>query len=95
MPGKQMGDDHYIATGHDRNVNEAELKSFVTAGNAGTPRPQDQPRRRTEVTGAPISARTLQAADEMSLVSTQNLRKAVKASGAKDRSGGFDPYHKG
>jgi hypothetical protein len=83
------------ATGHYRIVSEAELKSFAAAGSAGTSRPQSQPTRTADVTGAPISAKALRAADELSLVSTQILRKVVKASGGKDPSGGFDPYNKG
>ena len=71
------------ATGHYRIVSEAELKSFA-----------DPPKRSAQVTAAPISAKALRAADELSLVSTQILRKVVKSSG-KDPSGGFDPYNKG
>lgn len=83
------------ATGHYRIVSEADLKSFAAAGSAGIQQPQDPPKRTAEVTGAPISANALRTSDELSLVSTQILRKVVKASGGKDPSGGFDPYNKG
>jgi hypothetical protein len=36
--------------------------------------------------------KTLANTDELSLVSTQILRKVVKTAGKKDPAGGFDPY---
>jgi hypothetical protein len=36
--------------------------------------------------------KALATADELSLVSTQILRKVIQAAGKKDPAGGFDPY---
>jgi hypothetical protein len=55
---------------------------------------------------APLSETTIKRADELSLVSTQALRKAIpsggkaepaeqKRAGKKDRFGGFNPYDSG
>ncbi len=84
------------ATGHFRIVSEADLKGAI-ASEAGA-----KPRRGTEVVAAPISDNTRLAADELSLVSTQFLRKVVKPDGKsevvkpkaakKDKFGGFNPY---
>jgi hypothetical protein len=38
--------------------------------------------------------KTVANTDELSLVSTQILRKVVKTAGRKDPSGGYDPYNK-
>ncbi|MGH8241932.1 MAG: hypothetical protein ACRETY_01130 [Steroidobacteraceae bacterium] len=55
-------------------------------------------------TAAPLTETTRKKADELSLVSTQRLRKVVKpeeksgaskSSGKKDRFGGFNPYDNG
>ncbi|HEY5558167.1 MAG TPA: hypothetical protein VIK49_00420 [Steroidobacteraceae bacterium] len=64
--------------------------------------PRDGPKRGAEIKAAPVSENTLKAADELSLVSTQILRKIIKPddgtgdekpkAGKKDQFGGFDPY---
>jgi hypothetical protein len=87
------------ATGHFRILSEADLRKA-----AGAP-PGDGPKRSAEVTGAPLTETTRKKADELSLVSTQILRKVVgpdgkaevepakpKPSMKKDRFGGFNPY---
>lgn len=89
------------ATGHFRILSEAELKKAATA----PPSPAEGPKRSGVTTGAPLSDTARQKADELSLVSTQILRKAVKpdakaetdaekqkSSGKKDKFGGFNPY---
>jgi hypothetical protein len=89
------------ATGHFRILSEADLKKAATA----PPAPADGPRRSGVTTGAPLTDTARKRADELSLVSTQILRKAVKtegkpeaaaekpkASGKKDKFGGFNPY---
>ena len=87
------------ATGHFRILSEADLKKAVD-----TP-PGESPKRSAEVTGAPMTDTTRKKADELSLVSTQILRKVVKPDGKtaveaakpkpaskKDKFGGFNPY---
>jgi len=87
------------ATGHFRILSEADLKKAVDAP------PGDRPQRSAEVTAAPLTETTRKKADELSLVSTQILRKVVrpdgkiefqpaktKASSKKDKFGGFNPY---
>src|SRR5262245_4605303 len=87
------------ATGHFRILSEADLKKAVEAP------PGDGPKRTAEVTGAPMTETTIRKAEELSLVSTQILRKVVrpdgktdiqpakpKASSKKDKFGGFNPY---
>jgi len=85
------------ATGHFRILSDADLKKAAT-----TP-PGEAPKRASEVTGAPLTETTRKKADELSLVSTQILRKVVKpdgkteivaskAAGKKDKFGGFNPY---
>ncbi len=69
------------ATGHFRILSEADLR-----------------------TAAPLTETTRRKVDELSLVDTQILRKTVKtegkadaskASGKKDKFGGFNPYDNG
>ena len=87
------------ATGHFRILSEADLKKAVEAP------PGDGTKRSAEVTAAPMSETTIRRAEELSLVSTQVLRKVVtpegktkvevakpKAASKKDRYGGFNPY---
>ena len=85
------------ATGHFRILSEADLKKAASA----PPSPADRPQRRNVTTGAPMTETVRRKADELSLVSTQMLRKVVRPDGTvafekpapkKDRSGGFDPY---
>ena len=88
------------ATGVFQIVTPEDLKTAVevTAPRAG-------PARGAEIRGAPLSEKALQAAGELSLVSTQILRKVVKPDdgnkdtkpkvGKKDRFGGFNPYDNG
>ena len=86
------------ATGHYQIVSDADLKSFVSADGTNA---QDKPKRAAEVVAEPLSDKARSAADELSLVSTQILRKvvkedakaeAIKLSGKKDKFGGFNPY---
>jgi hypothetical protein len=86
------------ATGHFRILSEADLRKAATT----PPSPADAPQRRNVTTGAPITEAARRKADELSLVSTQMLRKVVRPDGPagfekpttkKDRSGGFDPYN--
>ncbi len=82
------------ATGHFRILSEAELKKAVPA--------DDGPKRSAEVTAAPLTETARKQADELSLVSTQILRKVMKPdgktevakpkAGKKDKFGGFNPY---
>jgi hypothetical protein len=85
------------ATGHFRILSDADLRKAAT-----TP-PGEGPKRGNVVTGAPLSDTTRKKAEELSLVSTQILRKVVrpdgqvdlekpKAAGKKDKFGGFNPY---
>lgn len=84
------------ATGHFRIVSETDLEKALAAEAGG------KPGRSAEVTGTPLTDTTRLAAAELSLVSTQILRKvmkpevkaeAVKAKpGKKDKFGGFNPY---
>lgn len=85
-----------MVTGHFRIVSEADLR------NASPARPADKPKRDSDVTAQPISEKARRAADELSLVSTQILRKVLKPEdrpaatkpwpGKKDKFGGFNPY---
>lgn len=79
------------ATGHYQIVSEAELKAVAEADRAPPPRGGDRPKRDATVVAAPLTDKTRLAAAELSLVSTQILRKVVKP----DRGGGFNPYDKG
>ncbi len=85
------------ATGHFRILSEADLRKAATAP------PGEGPRRNSVVTAAPMTETTRKKAEELSLVSTQILRKVVKpdgstglekpkAAGRKDKFGGFNPY---
>ena len=87
------------ATGHFRILSEADLKNAVDAP------PGDSPKRSAEVKAAPMTETTIRRAEELSLVSTQILRKVVapdgkikveaakaKAASKKDKFGGFNPY---
>ena len=85
------------ATGHFRILSDADLKKAATSP------PGEGPKRGAEVTGAALTDTTRKKADELSLVSTQILRKVVrpdgktevvasKAAGKKDKFGGFNPY---
>lgn len=86
------------ATGVFQILSDEELKSAVSTNEV-----QDAPQRQAEITADPISEQTRQAAAELSLVSTQILRKIFKPDGTsayetpkagrKDKSGGFDPYN--
>lgn len=87
------------ATGHFRILSEADLKNAVDAP------PGDSQKRSAEVKAAPMTETTIRRAEELSLVSTQILRKVVapdgtikveaakaKAASKKDKIGGFNPY---
>jgi hypothetical protein len=84
------------ATGHFRIVSESDLKKALAAESGG------KPGRSAEVTAAPLTETTRKAAAELSLVSTQILRKVMKPgekteaakakAGKKDKFGGFNPY---
>jgi hypothetical protein len=89
------------ATGHFRILSEADLKKAATA----PPAPADAPKRSGVTTGAPLTETVRKKAEELSLVSTQILRKVVKPDGKseveaakakattkKDKFGGFNPY---
>lgn len=86
------------ATGVYQIVSNADVQAALGAAEV-----QDRPKRSAEVTAPPISEETRSAADELSLVSTQVLRKVLKpdgkveyekpAAGKKDKFGGFDPYN--
>ncbi len=90
------------ATGVFQIVSDEDLKTAVEITG-----PKDGPNRSTEIKGSPLSEKALQAAEELSLVSTQILRKvltsddtadlepAKKKPGKKDKFGGFDPYNSG
>ena len=85
------------ATGHFRILSDAEFKKVAT-----TPR-ADGPKRSGVTTADPLSETTRLKAAELSLASTQFLRKVVKAdqkadvekpkaATKKDKFGGFNPY---
>ena len=85
------------ATGHFRILCEP------TSGRRPRAPPGDGPKRSGVVTAAPLTETTRKKADELSLVSTQILRKVVKPDGRagnekpkaaarKDKFGGFNPY---
>lgn len=86
------------ATGHFRILSDADLRKAAT-----TPPPGDGPKRSGVVTAAPLTETARKKADELSLVSTQILRKVVtpgyeaangkpKPAAGKDKFGGFNPY---
>jgi hypothetical protein len=84
------------ATGHFRILSETDLRKALAAESGR------KPGRSAEVTAAPLTETTRRAADELSLVSTQILRKVLKPGekaeaakpkpGKKDKFGGFNPY---
>jgi hypothetical protein len=84
------------ATGHFRILSEADLKKALPAGSP------EKPKRDDEVTAAPLGESARRAAEELSLVSTQFLRKALKTdvkpespkprAGKRDKFGGYNPY---
>ncbi len=85
------------ATGHFRILSEADLRKAASAP------PGEGPKRSGVVTAAPMTETTRKKAEELSLVSTQILRKVVKPDGSseigkpkpagrKDKFGGFNPY---
>jgi hypothetical protein len=83
------------ATGHFRILSDAELRKAASAP------PGEGPKRSGVVKAEPIDESTRRKADELSLVSTQILRKVVqpgndapksKPAGRKDKFGGFNPY---
>jgi hypothetical protein len=85
------------ATGHFRILSDADLKKAATSP------PADGPARSGVTTAEPLSEATRRKADELSLASTQFLRKVVKPDGKseiekpkaatkKDKFGGFNPY---
>jgi hypothetical protein len=89
------------ATGHFRILSDADLNKAATA----PPAPTEGPKRSGVTTGAPMTDTVRKKAEELSLVSTQILRKVVKpdgkaevesakakAAGKKDKFGGFNPY---
>lgn len=86
------------ATGVLQILSDEELKNAISTNEV-----QDAPKRQAEITGDPISEQTRQAAAELSLVSTQILRKVFRPDGSteyqtpkagkKDKFGGFDPYN--
>ncbi len=85
------------ATGHFRILSDSDLSKASAAP------PGDAPKRGGAVTGAPLTDTTRARASELSLVSTQILRKVVKPAekpgpdeakpaSKKDKFGGFNPY---
>jgi hypothetical protein len=85
------------ATGHFRILSDTDLKKAATAP------PGEGPKRSGIVTAPPLSDTSRRKAEELSLVSTQILRKVVKPggetaiekpkpAGKKDKFGGFNPY---
>lgn len=86
------------ATGHYQIVGDDQLQSMV-----GTGAVSDRPKSSADVTAAPLSEQARAKAEELSLVSTQLLRKILKQDGTstiekagarkKDKSSGFDPYN--
>lgn len=111
--GKTRGEIHKLAAGRKNGVlaRDAATGVFQIVSNADVQAAldkvevQDRPRRASEVTAPPISEKTRLAADELSLVSTQILRKVLNpdgkveykkpagTKGKKDKYGGFDPYN--
>ena len=85
------------ATGHFRILSDADLRKATSAP------PAEGPKRSGVVTGKPLTDTARLKAAELSLVSTQILRKVVKPDGdsevqkakpatKKDKFGGFNPY---
>lgn len=80
------------ATGHYQIVSEAELKAIAESEGPPASAAANKPKASATVVAAPLSDKSRLAAAELSLVSTQILRKVVDK---KDRGGGFNPYDKG
>ena len=80
------------ATGHYQIVSEAELKAIAEDDSVPKPVAGARPKRDAEIVAPPLTDNAQLAAAELSLVSTQILRRVV---GNKDPSGGFNPYGKG
>ena len=84
------------ATGLFEIISDADLQAILK-DNDTLPKIA----RPADVTLEPDGSRTASAADELSLVSTQVLRKIVRTEKPapvqpkKDKSGGFDPYNSG
>jgi hypothetical protein len=84
------------ATGLFEVISDADLQAILDSdhGLPKTTRPAD-------VTLQPVSSKAASAGEELSLVSTQVLRKILgkespkAAKPEKDKSGGFDPYNSG
>jgi len=86
------------ATGLFQIVSDDDLEKFLDSSDG-----QSAPHRKADVTQEPASYKVQQAADELSLVSTQVLRKVLNpdgtaeyvkpTAGKKDKFGGFDPYN--
>jgi len=85
------------ATGHFRILSDADLRKAAAAP------PGEGPKRSGVTTAPPLTETTRKKAEELSLVSTQILRKVVKPDGGtevgkpkqagkKDKFGGFNPY---
>ena len=66
------------ATGHFRILSDTDLKKAASAP------PADGPKRSGVTTGAPLTETTRKKAEELSLVSTQILRKVVKPDGKSE-----------
>ncbi len=90
------------ATGHFRILSDADLRKAAPAP------PDEGPKRSGISTGEPMTETIRKKADELSLASTQYLRKVVKPdgksevesakskpAGKKDKFGGFNPYDNG
>lgn len=86
------------ATGHFRILSDHDLRNAATE-----PPPGEGPKRSGVVVAAPLAESVRRKADELSLVSTQILRKVVKPgdearngkpkpAARKDKFGGFNPY---
>ena len=88
---------HPDGTGVFQIVSDDDLRAALESDDVRPP-----PQRVADVTAAPIADKVKQAAAELSLVSTQALRKVLKPDGSveyakpktgkKDKHGGFDPY---
>jgi hypothetical protein len=84
------------ATGHFRILSDADLRKAASGP------PAEGPKRGGVTVAAPLSDTARLKADELSLASTQFLRKVVKdgkaaiekpkAAARKDKFGGFNPY---
>jgi hypothetical protein len=84
------------ATGHFRILSEDDLRKALPAEST------DRPKRDDEVTTAPLGEDARRGAEELSLVNTQYLRKALKTgaepespkprAGKRDKFGGYNPY---